>query len=244
MSVSYVPIGNNLGYLRDKLTGLSASIIFHVILFTVGGALLIKPVQYGIETGVSGIEIQLVAAPAEPVVEEVPIIPEIVPEPIVPSVIEKEMIEEIVPPKVEPVVLKIVEKSHVVPIQKKPVLTAKDAVEKGDGRSAVAGKNETTLHSSAGALTEAKPNYLKNPAPPYPWEAKKKGWEGTVLIEALIDKHGKTISVNIKKSSGYSILDETASKTVKKWTFQPARLGDLAVQSSAHVPIKFRLDDL
>lgn len=60
---------------RDHLTSFTASIIFHVGLLLVGGILLVKPLEYGVEIGASATEINLVAAPeptAEQVVEEHP----------------------------------------------------------------------------------------------------------------------------------------------------------------------------
>lgn len=94
-----------------------------------------------------------------------------------------------------------------------------------------------------GALQEAKPDYLRNPAPVYPREARRKGWEGLVLLEVAVSREGLPLSVSIAQSSGYVLLDETAAKTVRGWQFLPARMGSVPVASSVRVPVRFELED-
>lgn len=97
--------------------------------------------------------------------------------------------------------------------------------------------------SVQGALQEAKPDYLRNPAPVYPREARRKGWEGLVLLEVAVSREGLPLSVSIAQSSGYVLLDETAAKTVRGWQFLPARMGSVPVASSVRVPVRFELED-
>lgn len=83
--------------------------------------------------------------------------------------------------------------------------------------------------------------YLNNPPPPYPEIARKRGWEGLVLLTVSVSADGHAEEVQIKASSGYGILDERALETVKKWRFSPAQRGGRAVAATVDVPLRFRL---
>ena len=61
-----------------------------------------------------------------------------------------------------------------------------------------------------GAVTEAKPDYFRNPAPAYPRKARQQGWEGLVVLNVRVNKLGNPESIGIERSSGRSILDEAA----------------------------------
>jgi periplasmic protein TonB len=83
--------------------------------------------------------------------------------------------------------------------------------------------------------------YGQNPAPSYPAEARRRGWEGTVLLLVEILENGRPDRITIKQSSGHPILDETAVGAVGRWTFIPAQRDGKAVKSFAEVPIVFSL---
>ena len=104
------------------------------------------------------------------------------------------------------------------------------------------GKDKLTFYSAGGAFTEAKPNYLKNPAPPYPFEARQNGWQGTTILRVSVDKSGYPSQVELEKSSGYDTLDRSAMKTVRKWRFRAAQMGALTVESTVRVPVRFELN--
>jgi protein TonB len=84
--------------------------------------------------------------------------------------------------------------------------------------------------------------YLHNPRPPYPELAKRRGWEGRVLLLVRVSPAGHCASVAVQNSSGYDILDATAAKTVTAWRFIPAKRGEQPITSDVTVPIIFRLD--
>lgn len=93
-----------------------------------------------------------------------------------------------------------------------------------------------------GALVEAKPDYLRNPAPLYPREARRRSWEGLVLLEVAVSREGIPLSVRVAQSSGHVLLDKTAAQTVRGWQFLPARMGGVPVESSIRVPVRFELE--
>ena len=84
--------------------------------------------------------------------------------------------------------------------------------------------------------------YAFAPSPPYPGVAARRGQEGSVLLKILVDTDGKPLDVQISKSSGHRILDETAQRFVlKNWRFQPAMRNGQAVQAYGLVPIDFSM---
>ena len=82
-----------------------------------------------------------------------------------------------------------------------------------------------------------------NPHPTYPLIARKKGWEGRVIIQAKIDNEGNVAFIKIKESSGVEVLDNISLKTLKKWKFTPAKLGNKFIHDVVEIPVKFQLTD-
>jgi protein TonB len=87
----------------------------------------------------------------------------------------------------------------------------------------------------------AQPRYAENPRPLYPQEARKKGYEGEILLKVEVLANGRVGRVELKKSSGYEILDRSALTTVKEWKFIPANKGNGSIPSWVNIPIKFQL---
>ncbi|MGH8559832.1 MAG: energy transducer TonB [Methylococcales bacterium] len=92
-------------------------------------------------------------------------------------------------------------------------------------------------------FTEAhyRPNYRNNPAPEYPRIARKRGWEGTVLLLIQVTPEGHSANVTVHRTSGHQALDNAAVEAARKWTFIPAKRGETPVASSVVVPIHFNL---
>jgi len=84
--------------------------------------------------------------------------------------------------------------------------------------------------------------YLKNPAPEYPSLAQRRGWEGTVLLRVQFLPSGKPGEIQIQKSSGRQQLDDAALNAVKRWSFVPAKQGDVAQVGWVSVPIDFKIN--
>ena len=75
------------------------------------------------------------------------------------------------------------------------------------------------------ALREARPLYRLNPPPKYPRIARKREYQGTVMLHVYVDSKGKVSDVELSESSGYKILDKAAIKAVKGWFFEPGQRG-------------------
>ena len=107
--------------------------------------------------------------------------------------------------------------------------------------SAVEGETEVASIAPVKVVREARPAYKDNPRPRYPKRAKRRGYEGTVLLEVLVDRNGRVKELRILTSSGHSVLDRAALKSVKGWLFEPGMVGDEKVDMWVRVPVRFEL---
>jgi len=101
---------------------------------------------------------------------------------------------------------------------------------------------EKTRPSASGTTTMARPLYVKNSAPRYPRRARQKGFEGTVVLEVLVDENGKIKELKLFRSSGHAILDRAAVASVKKWLFAPGVINGTPSKMWVKVPIRFELN--
>jgi len=163
--------------------------------------------------------------PPKPVVRPSP--PKVVtppPRPIPPPVVIPDPTPPVSPVPVAPVQETPLEPSRVEPAPVAPSLPSPPKVE------------EYVAPSSDAA-------YLHNPKPAYPLIAQRRGWQGVTLLEVRVSAQGKPLSVSIKKSSGYAVLDDTARDTVlNSYRFEPARRNGEKVEATVELPMRFSLN--
>ena len=82
----------------------------------------------------------------------------------------------------------------------------------------------------------------RNRRPAYPEMSRRRGQEGTVMLELRVDANGRVTEVRVVESSGFSALDAEAVKTVRDWRFRPAQRGGLPVAGSITTAVHFRLE--
>lgn len=87
---------------------------------------------------------------------------------------------------------------------------------------------------------EELPEAINRVPPRYPDLAREAGVDGTVLVQALVDKGGKVRDVKVTKS--IPMLDQAALDAVKQWTFKPALSNNKPVAVWVAVPVKFSLN--
>jgi len=97
------------------------------------------------------------------------------------------------------------------------------------------------MRSDMVAVTRARPVYRANSPPEYPGLARRRGYEGTVILEVLVDSTGRVGELRLSKSSNHGVLDRAAMATVKKWLFEPGTKGGVPVEMWVKVPIRFSL---
>lgn len=89
---------------------------------------------------------------------------------------------------------------------------------------------------------DEKPQLMEPVAPEYPEEARKKGLTGMVVVEVVLNEAGKVEEAQVKKSTGYFLLDEAAKTAAMKFEFLPAKKDGEAVKCKMKIPFKFELD--
>ena len=82
----------------------------------------------------------------------------------------------------------------------------------------------------------------RNPKPEYPTLAKRRGWEGAVLLEVEVLSDGAPGKIEVARSSGRAVLDNAALRAVKHWLFEPARRGASPITSTLTLSIVFKLE--
>jgi protein TonB len=92
-----------------------------------------------------------------------------------------------------------------------------------------------------GAVQESVPLYDLNPPPVYPRVARRRNYQGTVLLDVRVTAEGTVAEVKVARSSGYSVLDGSALSTVRTWRFEPARRGPRPFETWVQVPVRFEL---
>lgn len=88
----------------------------------------------------------------------------------------------------------------------------------------------------------AVPRYRENPPPRYPAVARKRGYQGMVMLFVEVLADGTVGGLKIKETSGHAMLDRAAVKTVKKWKFKPAFREGIPLSMWVEVPIRFVIE--
>jgi periplasmic protein TonB len=101
--------------------------------------------------------------------------------------------------------------------------------------------NKKLIQSTAPVSVKASPLYAKNPKPDYPALARRRGWDGTVILSVFISEKGAADRVRIHTSSGHSLLDKSALKTVASWKFLPGMESGHPVAMKVLIPVHFKL---
>lgn len=82
------------------------------------------------------------------------------------------------------------------------------------------------------------------PKPQYPTVARRRGYEGTVVLRIEVLADGNVGDIEVRASSGHSMLDRQAERTIReKWRFKPGRIDGSDTTLWIDVPIEFRLVD-
>ena len=80
--------------------------------------------------------------------------------------------------------------------------------------------------------------YASAPAPAYPRNALRARFEGTVMLQVLVDVDGRPLEVTLVRDIGHRELDGAAREQVLgKWRFQPAMIDGRAVQAVGLMPV-------
>ncbi|MFC1523834.1 energy transducer TonB, partial [Thermodesulfobacteriota bacterium] len=71
----------------------------------------------------------------------------------------------------------------------------------------------------------------------YPRIARKKGWQGKVVLKFIVCEDGRVMNVEVVESSGYAVLDKNAMKSVRS----AAPFPKPPVRAELIIPIRYGL---
>ena len=84
------------------------------------------------------------------------------------------------------------------------------------------------------------PSVLSKVEPEYSEEARKAKWQGTVVLQLVVDEHGLPQQMKVTRSLGLG-LDQKAIEAVAKWRFKPGLKDGKPVPVIATIEVNFRL---
>jgi protein TonB len=78
--------------------------------------------------------------------------------------------------------------------------------------------------------------------PNYPFEMRRAGINGEVVIQFIVDQNGDVRDVTVIKSTQRE-FESAAQQAVMKWKYKPGRKGGKTVSVRMQIPIVFNLND-
>lgn len=64
-----------------------------------------------------------------------------------------------------------------------------------------------------------------NPKPVYPAPARRKGWEGNVVLAYYVTSSGHVKGLKVIRSSGHQMLDAEAARSISRYRYRPGQAG-------------------
>jgi periplasmic protein TonB len=238
----------------------------HAALFLTGGFLVTVAAEFGVDAGAGGrtvndpqemqAEVELVeyeTAPKVLAVVEEPVVAEeqtVAEEPTTQE--EAREVENLTMPEPtptatpEPIVTQEPDRwtqpaPVPTPVAKPPKQRTAGSAAPGSSKNRERPVASRAMPAASGAQS-ARADYLRNPPPVYPAEAKRNRQQGVAFFRVVVSAAGQAESVTLIKSSGHRMLDNSALEAVRKWKFHPGTIGGVKVSSTVKVPVRFRLD--
>ncbi len=142
----------------------------------------------------------------------------------------------------------IVQTKQVLSSLKHPVEQVSVSSEVSESRppeETLAQAEEAQTHSEPEGLDQlpvmTEPRTLKTVPPSYPPAARRRAYEGLVMVRAKVGLDGWVQSVELKQSSGHESLDMSALKAVSLWHFHPYQKEGRSSLAWVDIPLEFTL---
>lgn len=113
---------------------------------------------------------------------------------------------------------------------------------KADPQVQLASAELPSATSGSSVSGSGSPIFVGNIPPRYPDVAVQNRWEGDVMLLLHIDAYGRVFKVEVLHGSGHAVLDEEAVAAIRRWIGQPAKRNGVPVESTAQLPVHFRLN--
>jgi protein TonB len=92
-----------------------------------------------------------------------------------------------------------------------------------------------------GATSDLRPRCLFCPQPQYPLRARREGWQGQVDVVLAVREDGTAAEVDLRRSSGYRVLDWAALQVARQSRFTPALRQGVPRVVRGRIRYQFRL---
>lgn len=89
---------------------------------------------------------------------------------------------------------------------------------------------------------DQKPVSVATFKPHYPYSARRRGIEGHVTVQFLVDQEGGVREIRIVEAQPPGIFDGTVKRTVPKWRFKPGKKDGKPVDTWVELTIRFDLN--
>lgn len=91
-------------------------------------------------------------------------------------------------------------------------------------------------------LLDNPPHARYRATPAYPFEARRAGLSGEVVVEFVVNERGDVLSPRVVRSTA-SAFDEPTLRAVARWKFEPGRKDGRPVRFRMSVPVVFNVRD-
>lgn len=233
----------NTPQIRRWLLALAFSLLAHLLLWVARFTVLLAEVPK--MNASQSMTVSLIAVPSKTITPEAK--PSGETKPSLPQPVKPKLPSKPKPLTAKPIVQKVEERAPPKVSDTHPSEATQEQKESSASPTAPAASSPQASNSAnespSGHFEGPKLNadYLHNPRPDYPAQAKRMGWEGRVVLRVEVLANGNAGAVSVARSSGHELLDEAALEAVRRWKFVPAKRDGTAVNSSVNVPINFNL---
>ncbi|MDO8545307.1 MAG: energy transducer TonB [Opitutaceae bacterium] len=101
----------------------------------------------------------------------------------------------------------------------------------------------TSIGDIIGAMgLDSPPKTRVQTTPVYPFEAKRDGRRGEVLVEFVVDETGRVVDPRVVQSTD-RVFEEATLRAVSKWRFEPGRRHGRVVRFRMVQPVVFNLSE-
>ena len=90
---------------------------------------------------------------------------------------------------------------------------------------------------------DQKPIGIGTLKPQYPYRAKRRGIEGYVTVQFLVDRKGEVHELTILTAQPKGVFEKVVRRTVPKWKFKPGKKAGRPVDTWVEMTIRFQLGD-
>jgi periplasmic protein TonB len=156
--------------------------------------------------------------------------PQDAPAPIVASIIDAPAQPEEAPPMAPP---PMVEMTYTLPMLDLPTIET-ESITPPPVTNAISEPGSAVVPPMVESV-----QYVRQPAPVYPQESRRRRERGTVLLRVLVDPAGRPAQVQVERSSGFERLDLAAREAVERALFRPHEVNGVPQAAQVLIPIEF-----